>query len=84
VTPSPNYPINVEVSINGMDIDQNNVYKQPDKSARAIFVSNAIQDEDLEPTKDTDIVVKITGLRNPFTNETTDSFEIQTFNFMDG
>lgn len=28
--------------------------------------------------------MNITGLRNPFTNATTDSFEIQTFDFQDG
>jgi len=43
-----------------------------------------IQDSVFVPDKKTTLKVVINGLRNPFTNATSDSFEIQTFDFQDG
>jgi hypothetical protein len=52
-----------------------------DKSARAIFIANIIQTEDFESSLGGMITIDVSGLRNPFTNEASSSFEVQTFNF---
>ena len=46
-----------------------------DLSARAVVIDNIIQTETpYIPTADSKISISITGLKNPYTNETTDSF----------
>ena len=36
------------------------------------------------PTADSKISISLVGLKNPYTNETTDSFQMQTFNLVEG
>ena len=56
-----------------------------DLSARAVVIDNIIQrDEPYVPTVDSKISISITGLKNPYTNETTDSFQMTTFNLEEG
>lgn len=42
ITPSPTEDIKVVVDISNMAVDNSKVYSVPDKSARAIFISNVI------------------------------------------
>lgn len=76
VTPSRKIPISVNITVAGYTIDPNEIYVAPDQSARAIFIANIIQGVDFEPTEDGMIIVEVSGLRNPLTNERTDSFEL--------
>ena len=57
-----------------------------DLSARSIRVTNIIQgDEAYVPTEnESKITISLDGLKNPYTSDETDSFQMQTFNFVDG
>ena len=56
-----------------------------DLSARAVVISNIIQDDvPYVPKVDSKISISLIGLKNPYTNETTDSFQMQTFNLVEG
>jgi hypothetical protein len=72
----------LEVTVDGQSIVMQDVIYDHNRSARAFRIRNIIQGEsfvnDAEFSKK--IVVKLLSLRNPFTNEMTDSFQVYSFN----
>lgn len=85
ITPDPTLnSITVTVAVTGRTIDQSKIYTVSDFSARSILIASIVQNDDLIADKAVKISVAVTGLRNPFTNAKTDSFKVQSFNFVDG
>lgn len=86
-TPSETRDISVNVQVDGLYVQQDALSVSYDLSARAILIANVIQGRDkfrADYRSQSSIRILLDGLRNPFTNAETDSFQMTTFNFVSG
>lgn len=82
-TPTEEAKISVKITINDLEVDNSNLNLNYDLSARAVLVENIVQqDSEYTPGPSSKISIELSGLRTPFTRDTTDSFSISTFNLV--
>ena len=78
--------LTAEVQVDGLIVEKEKLDIEFDTSARSVKIKNIIQTaQEYVPDGVTQkISVRLIGLRTPYTSEQTDSFQMTTFNFVDG
>lgn len=74
------------MQVDGILVEQEKLDIEFDTSARSVKIKNIIQtaQEYVPDGVSQKISVRLIGLRTPYTSEQTDSFQMTTFNFVDG
>ena len=78
-----NSTISIKVEANGFTIDNDQISFTTEASARSITIKNMVQDKPYSPKNGDKITVTLSGLKNPYTSDVTDSFQMTTFNLVD-
>ena len=69
-----NSTISVQVEADGFEIDNEKISLTSEASARSVTIKNVVQDKPYTPQNGEKITVTLSGLKNPYTSDVTDSF----------